>query len=106
MIVRQIGYLKVNNILEMISKGEKFSIYKTRKNTCVLVKGANSKTIHLYYPKKDRLPYKDVEGKKIISGQKVFDSESTNDILNNTNWNNGNQIMAYEEFVLTYYFVT
>jgi hypothetical protein len=49
--------------------------------------------------KKDRLPWKTVEGKKICGCTKVFDSK-TDSVTNIdiTNWNGGNQIMSYEEF--------
>lgn len=102
MIVQQIGYIKKEGILDMIAQGVKFSLYKTRKNTCILVKDATSQKIDLFYPKKDRLPYKVTEGKKIISGVKVFDSQSPKDVLDNNYWNNGNQVMSYEAFDYKY----
>lgn len=103
MIVANIGYLKKEDVINLFSSSlykDRFSIYKTHKNTCVLVKGTTQKNICLSNPKKDKLPWKTVEGKKIISGEKIFDSE-TNKIedLETINWNNGNQIISYEEYI-------
>lgn len=95
MIVENIGYLKLDSVLEL----EHFSIYETHKKTQILVKNTSAEKLFLYYPKEDRLPYKTIEGKKICSCQKVFDSK-TNTLTNidTTKWNNGNQIMSYEEY--------
>jgi len=41
---------------------------------------------------------KHVEGKKIISGEKIYDSEEKTDILDPKMWNNSNQIMSYKEY--------
>ncbi len=98
MIVEQVGYLKLDKVIELTQKGVRFCIYKTHKNTnIIIINPWRYNSITIYYPKKDRLPYKLVEGKKIISGEKVFDSESKTDILDTQMWNNGNQIMAYKE---------
>lgn len=96
-IVENIGYLK----MESISKLSNFSIYETNKNTHILIKNINYEKVELFYPKKDRLPYKDVEGKKICKGIKVFDS-NVNSIseIKTEKWNNGNQILCYKLFCL------
>lgn len=95
MIVKNNGYLKLENVLEL----KRFSIYKTNKQTHILIEDTGEERITLYLPKKDRLPYKLVEGKKICNGLKVFDSE-INSIsqIDISKWNNGNQIMCYKEF--------
>lgn len=95
MIIKNIGYLKLDSVLGL----EHFSIYETHKKTQVLVKNTSDEELFLYFPKEDRLPYKTIEGKKICSCKKVFDSKI--DSLTNINtakWNNGNQIMSYEEY--------
>ncbi len=103
MIVINIGYLSLQKVEELIASKEVFSIYKTKKNTEILVKEATHQTEELYQPKHDRLPYKLTEGKKIISGKQIFNSK-TDDIskLVTTNWNNGSQIMSYEPYKLNY----
>lgn len=99
MIVDRLGYLKKEQVLEMLDKGEHFSIYKTHKGTEVLVKNTDRKSLNLCYPKKDRLPYKTVEGKKIANASQVFNSKVDSvEVLKFDNWNNQNQIMSYEEF--------
>lgn len=100
MIVNQIGYLKLEDVLKL----EHFSIYETKKKTHILVKDISYQTMSFYYPKLDRLPWKDVEGKKICTGYKVFDSKINSiEELKIDKWNGGKQIMAYEEFSLTDY---
>lgn len=107
MIVENIGYLKKEDVINLFSSSyrscvmqDSFSIYKTHKNTCVLVKGTTQTNICLSNPKKDRLPWKITEGKKIISGEKIFDSKLNKiEDLETINWNNGNQIIAYEEYI-------
>jgi hypothetical protein len=95
MIVKNLGYLKMENVLEL----DHFSIYETQKNTQILVENTSQEKILLYYPKQDRLPWKQVNGKKICSGIKVFDSKVDNiDTIDITKWNNGNQIMSYKEY--------
>lgn len=97
MIVKNIGYLK----LESVTVLDHFSIYETHKKTHILIKNISDENVHLYFPKEDRLPWKLLEGKKICSGKKIFDSKT--DLLNNidmSKWNNGNQIMSYEEYTL------
>lgn len=88
MIVSQIGYLKLSDVLKL----EHFSIYKTNRKTQILIKNTSVDKVSLYYPDRSRLPWKDVEGKKICSGEKIFDSK-INDELEIKH-----QIMAYEEF--------
>jgi hypothetical protein len=104
MIVTNIGYLSVQQVQELIASKEVFSIYKTPKDTEVLVKNTTSKTEYLCSPKKDRLPYKITEGKKIINGcVQVFNSKTDDESqLDTSNWNNGNQIMSYEPFTINY----
>ncbi len=97
MIVNNIGYLNLNSVLEI----DHFSIYKTHKNTQILVKNTSVDILLLYFPKKDRLPWKLLEGKKICSGEKVFDSKTDSLIdIDITQWNGRNQIMAYEKYKL------
>ena|SRR3972149_4981603 len=97
MIVRNTGYLKLDDVLTL----ENFSIYRTQKNTDVLVRNAFDDKLYLCLPKFDRLPWKTVEGKKICNGlTKIFDSKkNSKDDIDTSTWNNGNQIMSYEEFV-------
>jgi hypothetical protein len=102
MIVQNNGYLKQKQVIDLLKSGICFAIYKTHKNTNILVKGANCDNIDLYYPKKDRLPWKTVEGKKVISGTKIFDSNSKIEDLDTTYWNNKTQIMSYEEYYYNY----
>jgi hypothetical protein len=102
MIVQNNGYLKQNQVLELLNSGASFAIYKTHKNTNILVKGVNCDNIDLYYAKKDRLPWKTVEGKKVISGTKIFDSNSRIEDLDTSGWNNKNQIICYEEYYYDY----
>ena len=99
MIVSNNGYLKLNDVLELKNKGTDFSIYETHKKTNVLVTECFNDTISMYRPKPDRIPYKDVEGKSITSGKKIFDSRTDSlESINFTKWNNGNQIMSYNLF--------
>ena len=95
MVVNQICYLKLEDVLKL----EHFSIYETKKGTQILIKNTNVNGVSLYYPDRSRLPWKDVEGKKICSGYKVFDSKINSiEELKVDKWNGGKQIMAYEEF--------
>jgi hypothetical protein len=48
MIVENIGYLKLQKVLEL----EHFSIYETHKKTQILVKNTSQEKLYLYYPKK------------------------------------------------------
>ena len=100
MIVQRIGYLNKEQVSDLLRLGTLFAIYRTNKKTNVLVKGTKDQTIYLQYPKKDRLPWKTVEGKKIVTGVKIFDSDFTvlDKEMDMSGWNNGNQIMAYEEY--------
>jgi hypothetical protein len=103
MIVYNTGYLKKPDVISLLEKGVKFGIYKTYKGTYVLVKLWLDipKRIELYLPQSDRLPWKVIEGKKITYGDLVFNS-TTNPIedLTTDGWNNGNQIMSYEDYYL------
>lgn len=97
MVVENLGYLKLDDVLKL----EHFSIYETNKKTHILIKNASSKQLFLYYPKYDRLPYKVVEGKKICQCTKVFDSKTDSiDTIDTSKWNNGNQIMSYKGYSL------
>lgn len=100
MIVENLGYLKIDDVLKL----GHFSIYETNKKTHILIKNPNSeKNPHLYFPKKDRLPWKIIEGKKICTCKIVFDSKTEPiESINMINWNNGNQILAYQEFTLSF----
>lgn len=96
MIVENIGYIKKDRLNEL---SQRFSVYHTSKKTHVLVINARDESIYLYFPKKDRLPWKLVEGKKICNGNKVFDSDIDNIAsIDESMFNNGNQIMAYREY--------
>ena len=97
MIVEQVGYLKLNNVISLKEQGELFSIYKTNKDTMVLVLNTKQTNLHLSYPKQDRLPWKTVEGKKIARCETVYCSNEDTDITT-CGWNNNEQIMAYKEF--------
>ena len=95
MIVENIGYLRLESVLEL----EQFSIYETHKDTHVLVQNTSEEKIHLYFPKRDRLPWKIVEGRKICVGEKVFDSKKDSIFnIDTSKWNGENQIMSYKEF--------
>ena len=97
MLVKQVGYLKLNDVITLKEQGKLFSIYKTNKDTMILVLNTKQTNIHLSYPKQDRLPWKTVEGKKIARGEMVYCSNEDTDITT-YGWNNNEQIMAYEEF--------
>lgn len=93
MIVEQIGYKKIEDVIKI----EHFSIYETTKGTQILIDGTSQNDNALYYPKRDRLPYKIIEGKKICGLKcKIFDSMINNmSDIDTSKWNNGNQIMVY-----------
>lgn len=96
MIVSNIGYLKIEDVLKL----NHFSIYKTHKGTHILIAATSMSGGAIYYPRKDRLDWKTVEGKKICSIVKVFDSKINSIFdVDTTKWNNGNQIMSYKEYV-------
>jgi hypothetical protein len=104
MIVNNTGYINLEQVLEMAKNKEPFYLYETKKKTVVLLKhilsiGTATETLNFYMPKEDRLPWKLIEGKKITSGIKIF-SSLTDDVntIDTTKWNNGNQIMSYEEY--------
>jgi hypothetical protein len=106
MIVENAGYLKMEQVLEMATNKEIFAIYLTHKGTHILIKDLDCNLQEhtvLYLPKKDRLPWKLTEGKRIVSGTRVF--KSTIDDINNldtSKWNNKNQIMSYKQFSFNY----
>ena len=103
MIVDQIGYFKIEDVQSLIEDQKQFSIYKTFKKTHVLILDTDREEIRMSYPKKDRLPWKVLEGKSITNCEKVFDS-STNffDEIDLSKWNNSDQIMAYKEYESNY----
>ena len=105
MIVQNIGYLKLEEVKEMIDNNINFSIYKTSKNTAILVKDTSKNTIDLFRAKQDRLPWKIVEGCKITySAKKIFNSiENAKSELKTEYWNN-NQIISYEETTFDNYY--
>ncbi len=99
MIVENLGYYSKEKVLQMLEDNKPFGIYKTNKNTAVLIEGAAlNYDVHLFYPDPSRLEYKTVEGKKISKCVLTFNSE-IDDIIDFSGWNNGNQIMAYKEFI-------
>jgi len=103
-IVQNLGYLSLKSVQEMLQNKVRFGIYYTAKKTMILVKFSEWQKeicdkIWLYYPKIDKLPYKLVEGRKITFGSIVFNSE-TDKSIDTTGWNNGNQIMTYEEYFI------
>lgn len=97
MIVQNTGFLNFEVVKRMIDNNINFSIYRTVKNTAILVVGVNQDIIDLFRAKQDRLPWKVVEGKKITySAKKIFNSiENAEKDLNTEFWNN-NQIISYE----------
>jgi len=99
MIVENTGYIKLGQIEEMINDEKLFSIYKTRKDTMVLVKNSDKSELQLYYPKKDRLPWKILEGKKIGICTRVFTSlEDDFKLFDISTLNNNNQIISYKKY--------
>jgi hypothetical protein len=104
MIVYNTGYLKKEAVIALHENGLKFGIYKTYKGTSILVKTKYeiNKRESLYLPQSDRLPYKVIEGKKITHGNLVFDSTIDDiNMLDTKDWNNGNQIISYEDYYLS-----
>jgi len=101
MIVRQVGYLKLKDVQLLKANGDLFSLYKTNKNTTLLVFDTTEKYLHLYYPKQDRLPWKLLEGKKITNAEQIYCSTESSEI-STVGWNNNEQIMTYKEFTLSY----
>lgn len=91
-IVRNNGYLKLEDVLKL----EDFSIYETTKKTHILVEDTHYENIDLYYVDHSRSEWKTVAGKKIRTGQKIFDSKvNPLNAIDVSKWNNGNQIMSY-----------
>ena len=103
MIVENKGYLSVEQVLNLLKRGEHFCVYETNKKTHILVAEAEAEAdkICLYFPKYDRLPWKLLEGKKITNGTKVFDSIKNNiEELDTSKWNGGKQLMSYTPYNL------
>lgn len=97
--VRNIGYLNLVKIKNLIDNNLHFSIYKTYKNRDILVTDTFYEKVELYYPKYDRLPYKLVEGKSITGGELIFNSKKDEiENIDFTNWNNKNQIISYNQY--------
>lgn len=102
MIVKNNGYLKIDDVLEILQNSS-FSIYKTQKNTHILVINCHTDIEILYEPVKDRLPWKTLEGKTLFTCNKVFDSKTDHILdLDSLLWNNGEQIMSYREIINGY----
>lgn len=101
MIVENTGYLSIEQVAEMMKNSEEFGIYRTNKGTEVLVQRTQIElnSLQLFFPKKDRLPWKTIEGKKIATCTKIFDSR-TDDFktLNFSGWNGQKQIISYQEY--------
>jgi len=104
MIVNNTGYLTIEQVKSMKENGDIFGIYLTHKDTLVLVKNTTDDSLQLFSVQEDRLPHKIVEGKRIVSCNLVFNSE-TDDIekLDVSKFNNGTQIMSYEDFAEFFY---
>ena len=102
MIVEKIGYLKLKDVLELKRKGDLFSVYVTHKKTIILILDTETNGEAIYYPKRDRLPWKVVEGKSIVSCKKLYSSNDDVEITTE-GWNNNEQIMAYERAGFDYY---
>lgn len=99
MIVKNIGYLKKEQVAKMVVDKILFGIYKTNKDTFVLYLGHDCKSIGLSYPKKDRLPWKLISGKKIVHGELVFSSVKDDfESHDFSKWNNSTQIVAYKDY--------
>lgn len=104
MIVENTGYLKIAEVIQLASDGKKFGIYRTPKDTLILFNSTVlSNRIDLCRPKLDRLPWKMVEGRKIMNScTLVFDS--TKDDISTfdfTNANMGSQLMSYKDMWFT-----
>lgn len=95
MIVEQVGYLKLKDLKELKTQEKLYSLYKTHKNTIILILSTKEKNLSLFYPKRDRLPYKILEGKKIVTCELIYCSNDNTKIVT-TGWNNNEQIMAYK----------
>lgn len=103
MIVSNLGYKKIDFLKDLVENGRSFSIHNTHKGTQIAFLTDNFSKLRenaIYQPKKDRLPWKVTEGKRIVTiEEKIFDStENSLEELNTEKWNNGNQILCYEEF--------
>lgn len=103
MIVENYGYTSAENVLKL----NLFCIYKTYKNTFILINLDNNpyeynfirNTIELYTVKKDKLPFKIAEGKKITHGVIVFDStKDDKKDLDISEWNGSKQIITYKPY--------
>lgn len=106
MIVENTGYIKIDQVIEMANNKEIFAIYLTHKRTHILISDLDCNLGEqqvLYNVKKDRLPWKVTEGKRITNCTRVFKS-TIDDIttLDTSQWNNKNQIMSYKQFSYNY----
>lgn len=99
MIVKNIGYLSIYDLEEMHDKKDLFCIYETNKKRNICIKNTEIEQDTLYFVKKDRLPWKVTEGKKICFAKKIF-SSIDNDWMDigKIKLNNDNQIISYEEY--------
>lgn len=100
MILENIGYKNKEQVIELINNNIDFNIYDTSRGTQILIFGKYKCSGTIYYPKKDRLPWKITEGKKINRCLKISFSSFENSIeeLDTKKWNNGNQIICYQEY--------
>tara|TARA_R110000772_G_scaffold43995_6_gene101265 strand:- start:72 stop:389 length:318 start_codon:yes stop_codon:yes gene_type:complete len=92
-------YLKLQDVIDMFTEGKKFSIYRTHKGTNILITDTTRDyEFEVYYPKQDRLPYKVLEGKKLVTCVENIFCSDINYIedLDPSTWNNGEQIMSYD----------
>lgn len=103
MIVNNTGYLSFEQVKSLKENYKNFGIYRTHKDTMVLIKynsyqSPNDNSISIYALDESRYPYKILEGKHIASCYKVYDSKEPLENIDLKGWNNGNQIMSYEEY--------
>jgi len=99
LIVINAGYVNLDKVKKLLVEGKQFSIYRTKKETNILVMDATEDNITLYLPDRSRLEWKTTEGKKIISGTKIYDSRVKVELPDVKEWNNGNQIISYKHFI-------
>lgn len=92
-------------LYELINNKIDFKIYNTSKGTQILILDNYEYRGTVFYPKYDKLPWKIEEGKKINTCIEVVFSSGKNSIeeLNTEKWNNGNQIMCYENYYNIHY---
>ena len=87
MIVDQVGYFNLEKVLKLKKDKRLFSIYKTNRNTLILVLDTKMEEFPMSYPAYDRLPYKIVKGKFIKYCKKVYSSDQDTEITTK-GWNN------------------